>query len=208
MGRVVKAHDLLRVARAFSEAPAWVAHSLERAPFVVVRRASSLDGAIAVGIRGATRSERFGTWLDPRDVQEVLPPEGIRVRRPAGIRATLPAFALLEAIAPLCDAGRYSWGPTGSVGFELASGCETVTPSSDLDLLLRAPERLDRIEARSIFDTLAKFARAHSTRIDVQIETTEGAFSLAEFAHPGARVLLRCADGARLVADPWQARAA
>ena len=208
MGRVVKAHDLLRVARTFSEAPAWVVHSLERAPFVVVRRASSVDGAIAVGIRGATRSERFGTWLDPRDVQEVLPPEAMRLRRPAGTRATLPAFALLEAIAPLCNASRCAWGPTGSVGFELASGCETVTPSSDLDLLIRAEERLDRIEARSIFDTLDKVARAHSTRIDVQIETTEGAFSLAEFAHPGARVLLRGADGPRLVADPWQARAA
>lgn len=204
----MKAHDLLRVARTFSEAPAWAAHSLERAPFIVVRRASSLDGAIAVGIRGATRSERFGTWLDPRDVEEVLTPEAIRLRRPAGTRATLPAFALLDAIAPLCEASRYTWGPTGSVGFELASGCETVTPSSDLDLLIRAEERLDRMEARSIFDTLAKVARAHSTRIDVQIETAEGAFSLAEFAHPGTRVLLRCADGARLVADPWQARAA
>jgi phosphoribosyl-dephospho-CoA transferase len=90
----------------------------------------------------------------------------------------------------------------------LASGCETVTASSDLDLLIRAPERLDRMEARSIFDALAKVAGAHSTRIDVQIETAEGAFSLAEFAHPGVHVLLRCADGARLVADPWQARAA
>jgi phosphoribosyl-dephospho-CoA transferase len=116
----------------------------------------------------------------------------------------LPAFALLEAIAPLCDSSGYVWGPTGSAAFELASGSPTVTQTSDLDLVMRAPEPLDRAAAKTLFDALSQAAHDHGMRIDMQIQTQDGAFSLAEYVHPGARVMLRCADGPRLVADPWQ----
>jgi phosphoribosyl-dephospho-CoA transferase len=207
MGRVVSPHDLLRLAPStpdFSDAPAWVAASLKRAPLVVVRRAVPVSGLIAVGIRGEIRSERFGSWLDPRYVELVLRPEVLRKLKPLMTRKSLPAFALLQAISPLCDATGYVWGPTGSVGFELASGCPTVTQTSDLDLLMRAPERLDRTTAKTLIDALSQAALDHRTRIDIQIQTRDAAFSLAEFAHAGARVMLRCADGPKLVADPWQ----
>jgi phosphoribosyl-dephospho-CoA transferase len=207
MGRVVNPHDLLRLghgAPAFSNAPAWVAASLERAPFVVVRRARALDGRVAVGIRGAVRGERFGSWMDLQHVEAVLPPEMLKSAKPHQTRADLPPFKLLRAITPICDASELAWGPTGSVGFELASDCATVTDKSDLDLLMRAPQPLDRSEARTLFDALSGAAFEHAIRIDVQIETHEGVFSLAEFAHPGARVMLRSADGPKLVADPWQ----
>jgi phosphoribosyl-dephospho-CoA transferase len=208
MGRVVNPHDLLHLAPGtpdFSDAPAWVAASLKRAPFVVVRRAVSVNGLIAVGIRGSARSERFGSWLDPRCVERVVAPETLLANfEPSMMRAKLPAFALLEAIAPLCEAIGYVWGPTGGAGFELASGCPTVTQTSDLDLLMRAPDPLDRATAKSFFDALSQVALDHGTRIDMQMQTREGAFSLAEFAHPGARVMMRCADGPKLVVDPWQ----
>jgi phosphoribosyl-dephospho-CoA transferase len=207
MGRVVSPHDLLRLAPGtpnLSDAPAWVLASLKRAPFVVVRRAVSLNGLIAVGVRGEIRSERYGSWLDPRYVELVLRPETLRDVQALASRSTLPAFTLLEAISPLCDATGYVWGPTGSVGFELASGCPTVTQTSDLDLLMRVSERLDRTTAKTLFDALSQAALDHGTRIDIQIQTRDAAFSLAEFAHAGARVMLRCADGPKLVADPWQ----
>jgi len=207
MGRVVSPHDLLQLAPGtpdFPDAPAWVAASLKRAPFVVVRRAVSVSALIAVGIRGEIRSERFGSWLDPGYVAQVLKPETLGSAKPSMTRAKLPAFALLQAIAPLCEATGCTWGPTGSTGFELASGCPTVTQTSDLDLLLRAPEPLDRATAKALFDSLSQAALDHGTRIDMQIQTLDGAFSLAEYAHPGARVMLRCADGPKLVADPWQ----
>ncbi|MDN7183052.1 malonate decarboxylase holo-ACP synthase [Caballeronia sp. SEWSISQ10-4 2] len=200
-------HDLLRLAPGtpnFSDAPAWVAASLKRAPFVVVRRAVSLNGLIAVGVRGETRSERFGSWLDPRYVELVLRPEALRNVQALASRSMSHAFTLLEAIAPLCDATGYVWGPTGSVGFELASGCPTVTQTSDLDLLMRVPERLNRTTAKTLFDALTQAALDHGTHVDMQIQTQDAAFSLAEFAHPGSRVMLRCADGPKLVADPWQ----
>jgi phosphoribosyl-dephospho-CoA transferase len=208
----VNPHDLLRLAPGtpdFPDAPAWVAASLKRAPFVVVRRAVSVsvsvNGLIAVGVRGAVRSERFGSWLDPRYVEQVLEPETLLANlKPSITRAKLPAFALLQTIAPLCGSSGYVWGPTGSAGFELASGSPTVTQTSDLDLLLRVPETLDRVTAKTLFDALSQAALDHGTRIDIQIQTREGAFSLAEYAHPGARVMLRCADGPKLVADPWQ----
>ena len=208
MGRVVNPHDLLHLAPGtpdFPDAPAWVAASLKRAPFVVVRRAVPVNGLIAVGIRGAMRSERFGSWLDSRYVERVLEPEALLANlKPSVTRAQLPAFALLQAVAPLCDATGYVWGPTGSSGFELASGCPTVTQTSDLDLLMRAPDPLGRTSAKTLFDAISQAALHHGTHIDVQIQTPDGAFSLAEYAHPGARVMLRCADGPKLVADPWQ----
>ncbi|KQR78895.1 phosphoribosyl-dephospho-CoA transferase [Burkholderia sp. Leaf177] len=207
MGSLVNPHDLLRLkadACVFADAPAWVAASLERAPFVVVRRARAIDGRVAIGIRGAVRSERFGSWIGLQHVEAVLTPEMLKSAKPHQNRADLPAFNLLQAITSICDASELAWGPAGSVGFELASERATVTDQSDLDLLMRAPEPLDRPEAKLLFDALSAAAFERAIRIDVQIETHEGAFSLAEFVHPGARVMLRSADGPKLIADPWQ----
>jgi phosphoribosyl-dephospho-CoA transferase len=207
MGRAVKPHDLLRIAsdpHAFPDAPGWVERSLFRAPYVVVRREPSLNGAIAIGIRGTERRERFGAWLDAAHVMAVVTPEALRGLGPDAGRIDLPAFALLRAIAPLCDDTGCAWGPTGSVGFELASGAATVTPASDLDLLVRAPTPLTRKQASDFHTALSNAASATGTRIDIQVETRDSVFSLAEFARPGVRVMLRSPAGPTLVADPWQ----
>lgn len=197
-------HDLLRLAAdkpAFADAPAWVAKSLERAPFVVVRRARLQNGLIPVGVRGSKRSERFGTWMNPKHIHALFKPENILVSL---TNFLLPAFALLHAVRSACNATGLAWGPTGSVGFELVTGVSTVTPSSDLDIVLRAPHAFSRTEAHALLERLSRHASQHNTRIDTQIETPNGAFALAEFAHAGSRVMLRSADGPLFVDDPWR----
>jgi phosphoribosyl-dephospho-CoA transferase len=158
-------------------------------------------GLIAVGVRGLTRSERFGTRLDSGRILEVIRPETLRTVAPA---RALPVFAALARIAPICEATGFAWGPTGSVGFELASGIATASEASDLDLLMRVPARLEQQVAMGWLERLE--AAAGATRIDVQIETGEGAFSLAEFAGSRGRVLMRRADGPVRFAEPWAAR--
>jgi phosphoribosyl-dephospho-CoA transferase len=208
MERVVAAlrpHDLLRLthdAPPFADEKSWVAAALARAPFVVVRRAPFLRDAAPVGIRGETRGERFGTWLDTRYIDVIHTPEDLRTREPDASRMRLPVFTLLRAIKPIID---LDWGPAGSAGFELASGVPTVTQESDLDLVIRAPTPIARDHAAALFDALSRKAKEIGPRIDVQIETPDAAFSLAEFARTHLRVMLRHADGPRLVADPWSA---
>jgi phosphoribosyl-dephospho-CoA transferase len=90
------------------------------------------------------------------------------------------------------------------VGFELASGVPTATTSSDLDLLVRAPQPLSWETAEALLTHLAKA----SVRIDAQIETPSGAIALAEYVQRGpdgqTRMLLRTTDGPRLVCNPWK----
>src|SRR6202030_3244747 len=139
---------LLRIAAAGvlqcdTHLPQWVVQELRRAPWVVVRRASGREGLIPVGVRGAARSMRFAAWLPPGEVRQALNPRELAARR--GWRAhpraaQVPALAALARVEDCMQrVGLAScWGPTGSVGFELASGCATATPGSDLDLMVQA----------------------------------------------------------------------
>ncbi|SAK39234.1 malonate decarboxylase holo-ACP synthase [Caballeronia ptereochthonis] len=208
MNRAPRPHDLLRLssdAPPLADAPAWVAASLARAPFVVARRAPRIADAIAVGVRGAARSERFGAWIEPRWIDAVFSPEDLRMREPDPARAGLPAFVLMREVASIIGAYDLAWGPAGSAGFELASAMPTITQASDLDIVVRPPAPLPRVDATSLFDALSQAAQKSETRIDAQIETPDAAFSLAEFARANLRVMLRHADGPRLVTDPWAA---
>ncbi len=206
MERGLRPHDLLRIApSSWDDVPAWVETALKRAPFIVVRRAPFTDGRIPIGVSGANRGDRFGTWIDSQHVVDVIRPEDLVVLQgPAEHRRDLPAFALLRQIAPVCTATTLAWGPTGSTGFELASRMPTVTEASDLDLVIRMPAPMRETEATALLDTLTRAAEALHIRIDVQVETPNGAISLAEYARPHRRIMLRHVDGPRLVADPWQ----
>lgn len=193
-------HDLLLLDAGLDlpGAPPWVAAALARAPLAVVRRAAAAAG-VAIGIRGATRTERYGTVVTPGAVLAALAPEHLLDLAP--VPARVPALALLDRLRPLFDQHGLRWGPTGSCGFELASGLPSAHAGSDLDLLIRCPRPLPPATARSLLQALAHHAAPHC-RIDVQLETPSGAVALADYAH-GARMLLRSPDGARLVTDPW-----
>jgi len=202
-----RAHDLLRLRSltAFDGEPAWVRGAFERAPYAVVRRALSAHGVVAIGVRGAGRSQRYGTWTASTEIVEVVAPEALVFREPPRARATLPAFVALAGLRrnPCCPLNALVWGPSGSVGFELATCTDAVTPSSDLDLLIRTPERLSRELAGNLLNHLQTVALETGIRIDAQLETPAGGVALAEWATGKARVLVRHASGPRLAADPW-----
>ncbi|WP_321789717.1 malonate decarboxylase holo-ACP synthase [Paraburkholderia sp. J94] len=203
-----RAHDLLKLKQLpeADDEPAWVRAAFARAPFAVVRRAEAAAGFVAAGVRGTARAERYGTWINTQDIELLISPEVLLDREPSPERATLPAFVALAALRAHEALNGYVWGPAGSVGFELAAQVPTITASSDLDVLIRVPQRCDSASLHALADALATAARLASTRVDAQLETPAGGVALAELAMGKARVLVRASDGARLVADPWQAR--
>lgn len=191
----VRAHDLLRVigpAALPVDAPAWAVHALSGTPWVVVRRDRAPDGYLPVGVRGADRSQRYGTVVAAADVLETAPPETLV--DVAG--RDLPAIRALRGLRPLLDEGGLAWGPTGSVGFELATGHPAATSTSDLDLLVRIPD------LRHALPALVSLHHAFGTvecRVDCQVETPCGAASLTELVDGRPEVMVRTTEGPRLV---------
>lgn len=184
-----------------ADAPAWARAALDRNAPVVVRRAPAEPGWVAVGVRGAAREERYGTWLRLADIRRLVSPEAIArtgcwQQHP---QSHWPALRALQQLAPQLDALGLSWGVTGSLGFELASGIAAAHPDSDLDLLLRAPHRLPR----ATVDALWRLLEQAPGRVDLQLETPHGGVALREWAAMAPRVLLKTASGPRLVEDPW-----
>ncbi len=201
-----RVHDLLRVTSAAAlrfelPAPDWVADALRGAPWVVVRRAAARDGLIAIGVRGASRAQRCAAWLDPRAVQLRRTPAQLRLAAASlpAPRAALPALRTLGGVGRvLRGLPRSSWGPGGSVGFELASGVATVGADSDLDLVVRCALLPPRARAAALWRALQGVS---GSRIDVLLETARGAVALADYARDGP-CLLRTAEGPRLLGTP------
>ena len=196
---MVNAHDLLwgmTPAHAPADAPAWVLAALGAEQPVVVRRAIAQPGHVAVGVRGRLREQRFAAEMPLALVQRRVVPEALReVISPRD----LPALRALVQLRPVL--AQKDWGVSGSAGFELATGIEALHASSDLDLILRAPEPLERRDAadlQAILDTA-------DCVVDLQLQTPFGAVALREWAGSSRRVLLKAASGAHLVIDPWQA---
>ena len=198
MNTTFAAHDLLwgmLPEHLPDDAPDWARRVLAAGLPVVVRRASGPAGQVPVGLRGDGRARRLAAWM---------PREAVRCRRrPEDLRldavADLPALAALQRLTPLLDSTALAWGPTGGVAYQLATGLAVLHEASDLDLVVRTPAPLSRLQARALSHAL----QPSPCRIDVQLETPNGAIALAEWASGAARVLLKHREGARLVTDPW-----
>jgi phosphoribosyl-dephospho-CoA transferase len=203
----VRPHDMLRLAggaglRYEGSVPAWVPASLARASWVVVRRARTPAGLIPIGVRGRARAERFAALLAPDAVAARVTPEDLAAARgwrhmPRARR--VGSLHVLDAVGELFASFGLAWGPTGSVGFELATGVAAAAAASDLDVVIRGPEPLPLETAQEIADQL----KLLPTRVDAQLDVPAGAVMLAEYAR-GGRVLLRTPDGPRLTRDPWR----
>ncbi|MDP4570516.1 malonate decarboxylase holo-ACP synthase [Pseudomonas sp. LPH60] len=192
-------HDLLwgmTPAQLAADAPDWAFAVLEAGQPVVVRRALTAPGQIAVGLRGGTREQRYPAVLALESVQRGVHPEALC--RMSGSRS-LPALRALQQLRGELDALGLVWGVSGSAGFELACGIAALHQHSDLDLILRTPEPFSRAQARELLALL----ECAECPVDLQLQVPAGALALREWAGTAPRVLLKSAGGARLVSDPW-----
>jgi phosphoribosyl-dephospho-CoA transferase len=184
--------------------PDWVAASLARACWVVVCRSSPLEGMLPVGIRGNSREQRFAAYLPVEAIVDRITPEDLvhrgswRFSRRGG---ELPALRDLDLVCQLMADFGLQWGPTGSVGFEIATGVPTTKMNSDLDLLIRAPSELTLDLCRRLRIRLSEKV---APRTDVLIETGTGAIALDEYVRGGMPILLRSSTGPKLVYNPWE----
>lgn len=181
------------------DAPAWAFESISAGQPVVVRRALSAPGQIAVGVRGRLREQRLAASMAVTAITRRVRPEDLC---DAVIDRDLAAVRALDQLRTMLDRCGRVWGISGSAGFELASGVQALHEGSDLDLILRTPQLLAREEARElleIFDCAA-------CRVDMQLQTPFGAVALREWAGSSHRVMLKNVREACLVIDPWNPR--
>jgi phosphoribosyl-dephospho-CoA transferase len=200
-----RVHDLLLlragiVSSAGVAKPAWVSSSPASNLWVVVRRAIAPDGLVAVGIRGINRQQRWGGFADVADVKERFHPSQLSFHMACRTRIVVPALAALSWLEGQLDKSELDWGPVGSVGFELATGQQVVTGTSDLDIALFAPTRFTRETARELWSVM----KVAAVKVDVRVETLYCGFSLEEYAREETgQVLVRLPESRQLATDPW-----
>ncbi|WP_211080845.1 malonate decarboxylase holo-ACP synthase [Paenibacillus xylanexedens] len=217
IARPFQVHDLLKihgnaVLRGEQPVPAWVITTMSKNPWVVVRRAEQTAENIPVGVRGSERHLRWAASVSADDVIARVSPEQLVADQAwynlPEERWHIPAIAMLQQVAEFWSRTERIWGPGGSVGFELATGQEVTRPESDLDLILRLPERLSPELATELLEKLTTHlsisGKWSGVRLDVQAETAAGSFSLAEWARGGSKVMLKTCSGPILTNDPWE----
>lgn len=203
----INVHDLLRIGhsselRSEYPIPAWVHESIARTKWVVKRRNDIKEGLVPIGVRGKFRHERFAACIPFSSIEEIRTPVelvDLANRRMASRKESIPVFAVLEDIDSYYRELGIRWGPTGSLGYELASGYPAAHFDSDLDIAIYAQQPVE-------YKTAALWSRFHqklSVRIDALLETPMGACSLTEFINSTDRLLLRTKKGPRMVSCPW-----
>jgi phosphoribosyl-dephospho-CoA transferase len=174
-------------------------------PFL--RRVRAAGGAlglvVAHGAYFGRKIAEFAALLAPDAVTARVTPEDLiaaeRVWHHMPRARQLGPLQVLDKVDEMFSSLGLVWGPTGSVGFELATGVAAAGTTSDLDVVVRAPEPWPLESAREIADHLNRLP----TCVDAQLDTPAGAVMLSEYAR-GDRVLLRTPDGPRLTRDPWR----
>lgn len=176
----------------------WVASQWRPQLPVVVRRDVNIDARIPVGVRGMRRDQRAAGWVNAAKIKRVVSPESLASRELLMKSPFVSMPPVQGAIQLALREWPWVWGITGSVGYALATEVPVLHADSDLDLIIRCPERVERealLEWQQVIGQLL-------CRADTQIETPLGAFALAEWLRDG-RVLLKTSSGPHLVTDPW-----
>lgn len=199
MNRYIQAHDLLwgMTPHMLPEnAPDWAIQVLSEQKPVVVRRAVTKTHMVTVGIRGEQRSQRFATEMPIQAIIKKVSPESLLAKN----LALFPHLQYkLQRVYKTMQTFSLPWGYTGSVGYELATGLETVNENSDVDLLIRTEKCISKSEAKIMLRTLEDLG----INIDAQLQTPLGGIALKEWARTAGEVLLKQNDKAVLVKNPW-----
>jgi phosphoribosyl-dephospho-CoA transferase len=176
----------------------WVASQWQPRLPVVVRRDVNHDGRIPVGVRGMRRDQRAAGWANAAKIKRLVSPEDL-ASRDLLVKSPFVSMPPVQgAIQLALREWPWIWGITGSCGYALATEVPVLHADSDLDLLIRCPQRVEReslLEWQAVIGQLL-------CRADTQIETPQGAFALAEWLRDG-RVLLKTNRGPEIVTDPW-----
>ena len=195
----LEAHDLLwgmTVDFLAEDAPLWVKEVLQRGDPVVVRRAITSVDQVAVGVRGQFRHQRYAGQMPRSAISRQLKPEALTH---VDTKQFEHLAERLQTISSIMKNFSGCWGYTGSFGFELATGVKTVTQQSDIDLLIRAEQPFEKKQA---IELLGTFQQA-GLNVDIQLQLPQGGLALKEWAGNSGKVLLKRADGAVLVENPW-----
>ncbi|WP_408010102.1 malonate decarboxylase holo-ACP synthase [Pseudalkalibacillus sp. A8] len=199
---MIQPHDLLKIKEGNhliekENLPGWLSPYVSDVRYVVVRRAPIIDREIPIGIRGKTRTERFGTFIPIGDVIERITPEQLakgQIWKTYPFYERYDVFQALDLVESVLQQYQLSWGPTGSVGFELASGQPTITETSDLDIIIRTND----IPIDAAREIVSAFEEAN-VRIDPLVEMQDGAISLIEYSKGQPPILIRTTDGPKLI---------
>lgn len=165
---------------------------------VVVRRDVDDLARVPVGVRGMKREQRAAGWVQARNIVRSVTPEMLVEREALLCSPFVSQPPVQGAIALTLHRWPWGWGVTGSTGYALATEIPVLHAASDLDLLIRAPQPLDR---EALLEWQTRVAQL-PCRADTQVETPYGAFALNEWLRDG-RALLKTSRGARLTATPW-----
>ena|ERR1700678_1854669 len=202
----LRVHDLLRLvpdARLLGKLPAWATDFLRQTSTVVVRRAAAPNGLVSVGIRGNSRGQRCDSLSRIEDVTAVFTPESLlragNWRRFTRSPRPFPAWQALEQVNDFAERTGLVYGPIGSVGFQLATGVDSVSRSSDLDVTVR----LAIPPNRRLLQEFHEANRFHAAPIDVVLEGPMGAVSLTEYLQRPDGVLIKTQMGPRIGAFVW-----
>lgn len=192
---MVNVHDIVRFRDvgtiAFhEEVPDWVKARPASRHHAVVRRMKTTAQTVAIGLRGKGRSERIAGFIKKADIEEIITPQSL-VSGLAHDRNSRFHDILTEIDAIVSPFG-YEWGPTGSIGFELATGIPVTTHTSDLDMTVYVPSSPDYQVLVQLYEQLQQC----SLRIDAQIEFGKmGAALLADMVKFKSGFLLRTSSG-------------
>lgn len=155
--------------------PDWVYDAPAAKSFGVVRRMPIMNDMVPIGLRGNTREQRFGTFIHKSRIVEVMTPIEL-VDRIEGYTNEIH-LPTLKKIKQAFEQFNLRWGPTGSVGFELATAISVTTERSDIDVCIYM-EEIDR----ELLIEVGKFLETLERRVDVQVEMASvGAFLLHDF---------------------------